>query len=432
MPRRRKVLHTLTHRESSSVKPQTDLPGAITLIALTVAMLTTACSHGGRTSTQPPEPSAPIRELASPAGPHSAQANLTTGPDGAIYLSWIEMQESGTPALKFAVLNGDTWSPTQTIVAGENLMVNYADFPSLTPLTDDILAAHWLVSIPYADDGYNVAMAFSHDGGKTWSKPVKPHRDSTPTEHGFVSMMPTANGSLGVLWLDSRKLAKSGENGDVAMMYTTITSDGQLGPEIIVDPRVCECCQPSSVRTAAGTLAVYRQRSDQEVRDIGIVRFDGKKWSKTTTVYPDLWHIDACPINGPAIAARGNQVAVAWFTAANEKPRVQLSFSSDGGVTFAAPIQVDDGSPMGRVGAVVLESGSAVVTWSEKSGDSSELRARQIDPNGTRHTSVVVGRTAAGVSSGFPRVALQGDTVVAAWTDTNQGRVRVSAIDFTK
>jgi hypothetical protein len=295
-----------------------------------------------------------------------------------------------------------------------------------------VLAAHWMTAIPNTDEGYNIDGALSRDGGKTWGKPAIPHRDRTPTEHGFVSMIPSTGDSIGIIWLDSRKLVKSGENGDVAMMYTSVSSDGKLDPELTIDGRVCECCQPSSVRTANAILTAYRQRTKDEIRDIGVVRFDGRQWSKTTTVYADNWKINACPINGPAIAALENQVAVAWFTAASDKGKVELAFSSDAGSSFAAPFQIDEGNPLGRVGVVMLDSGSAEVSWMEQTANGGELRARQIDKDGTKHPSVLVGNTTAGTMAGFPKIERQGNSVLFAWTDTNQNRVRVSALDMKK
>ena len=38
----------------------------------------------------------------------------------------------------------------------------------------------------------------------------------------------------------------------------------------------------------------------------------------TTAVYNDGWKIAACPVNGPAVAANGKRVALAWFTAPND------------------------------------------------------------------------------------------------------------------
>jgi hypothetical protein len=383
-----------------------------------------------------PVPVQALREIPSPAPRDSGQPNLALGTGGEIYLSWIETLDSGDPALKFAVRKDDQWSPPQTITSGEQLVVNMADFPSLLPLPGSVLAAHWTTFVPHSE-GYNVNIAFSRDAGRTWSKPVIPHRDRNPVEHGFVSLLPAPGGGVGVIWLDSRKLSKknaatAGNAGDVAMMYTTVSLDAKVGPEVSIDNRVCECCQPSAVPTATGILAAYRDRTDQEIRDISVVRFDGNKWSAPNNVFADNWKINACPINGPAISAHENHVVVAWFTAANDQPKVEIAFSSDGGTTFSPPIQVDEGNPAGRVGVAVLDSGSAIVSWVSR-GDQADqrvqVRARQIDPDGTRHPSLLLGTTSSG---NFPRLKRSGDSVFFTWTERTKDQALLAALDFKK
>ena len=376
-----------------------------------------------------------LREIPSPAPRDSGQPNLTVGPAGEIYLSWIETTDSGEPVLKFAVRKDEKWSPPQIIAGGEQLVVNMADFPSLLPLGGGLLAAHWTTFVPHSE-GYNVNIAFSRDEGRTWSKPVIPHRDRTPVEHGFVSLVPAPGGGVGVIWLDSRKLSKKNAtpqtSGDVAMMYTSVALDGKLGPEVSIDKRVCECCQPSAVETSNGILAAYRDRTDQEIRDISVVRFDRNKWSEPKNVFADHWKIDACPVNGPAIASHENHVAVAWFTAANDQPKVEVAFSNDGGATFGAPVRVQDGNPAGRVGIAALDSGSAVVSWVAR-GDQGDqrvqVRARQIDPDGTRHPPLLVGTTSSG---NFPRVKRSGNSVFFTWTERTKDQVLLSALDVKK
>ncbi|MGD0909355.1 MAG: sialidase family protein [Candidatus Acidiferrales bacterium] len=396
----------------------------IVLISVLVgaAFMLTSCSHTKRTTLEN------LREIPPPAAPDSAQVNLNVGPDGTTLLSWIEYNDKDIPELKFSTKKGEAWSPAQSIVKGDDLIVNYADFPSLLSLGGGLVAAHWMASPP-GSEGYSVRVAFSRDGGQTWSKPVVPHRDHSDTEHGFMSMTPSPDGGVAATWLDSRKLAGGGSD-NVAMMYTTIGTDGTLGPETTISSRVCDCCQPNSVRTSSGILTTYRQRTDKEIRDIAVVRFDGTKWSEPKTVFDDNWHIDACPINGPAIAAHENQVAVVWFTGANDKPKVELAFSSDGGGSFAPPVQVDEGNTIGRVGIAMLDSGSAVVTWLERGAKGGELKARLIDKNGTRNPPIVIGSTNAGSSSGFPRIERSGNTIMIAWTDTNTERIRVSELDI--
>jgi hypothetical protein len=344
------------------------------------------------------------------------------GPKGDVYLSWIEFTDEGNTAVKFATRTPEGWSQPRTIVSNADVLVNWADFPSLFEMPDGSLAAHWASLIPDSE-GYTVQLAISKDKGTTWSTPVKPHRDTTKTEHGFVSLAPVSEGA-GVVWLDSRKLEAGSD--EVSLMYTRVGLDGSLGDELEIDERVCECCQPSAIPISGGLLAIYRDRTKDEIRDIAITRFDGKKWSSPRTVFDDRWEITACPIQGPAISAAGDRVAVAWFTAANDKPRVQAALSADTGETFGKPIPIDGGDPIGRVSVVALESGGAIVTWIEKTADGGELRARQVDAGGTVHDPVTVGKTSVGNDSGFPRVVRSGNQVYFAWTDTEERKVRTA------
>src|SRR5882724_7976805 len=94
---------------------------------VSAAIALTSCNRIQPTKSMPAET---VREIASPAGPDSGQPNLTVGPDGATYLSWIETAEDGSPELKFAIRKDEKWSPVQSIIRSESLIVNYADFPS--------------------------------------------------------------------------------------------------------------------------------------------------------------------------------------------------------------------------------------------------------------------------------------------------------------
>ena len=366
-----------------------------------------------------------ITETNVSTGSGSGEPNLHTGPSGKTYLTWIERNNTGQSSVKFSVKTAEGWSEPGVIAQSYNMFVNWADVPSLVELPGGVLAAHWQVSLPDADEGYNVSVAISKDEGKTWSKPVTPHRDGKKGEHGFVSLS-QAPGDKGVsiLWLDPRKLKD--EEGDVALMQTTVALDGKLGSELEVDPRVCECCQPTAIPVPGGLLAVYRDRSPEEIRDIVVSRFDGNKWSEPTTVGVDNWKILACPIQGPAISMAGQNVAVAWFTAANDKPKVQVAVSKDGGKTFGSAVQVDDGNPIGRVDVVALDSGGAIVTWIENVAQAGEVRVREVGASGEKLDARTVAKTSLGNASGFPKIERSGSEFVFAWTDTEAGKVRTA------
>ncbi|PYS04967.1 MAG: hypothetical protein DMG12_08930 [Acidobacteria bacterium] len=222
---------------------------------------------------------------------------------------------------------------------------------------------------------------------------------------------------------------KDEETGDMSLMYTTIGSDGTLANETTLDGRTCECCQTSATTTPDGQLVVYRDRSDKEIRDISIVRYTNGRWSQPEPLTKDGWEINGCPINGPAISSSGRNVAVAWFTGANDRPRVSLLMSSDSGKTFGKPIRIDDGSPAGRVDVVSLPSGGVVASWIERTNQGTQVRLRQLDSGGTPGSSMTVSGTSGARSGGFPRIERSGNEVMVAWTDAGEKpRVRTAVL----
>ncbi len=107
-------------------------------------------------------------------------------------------------------------------------------------------------------------------------------------------------------------------------------------------------------------------------------------------------------------------------------PRVKVALSADGGNTFSSPVQVDEGDPLGRVDVAATENGGAIVTWIEHTSRGGEVRARQVDAGGQAREPVTVGKTSLGSASGFPRVERSGNSIVFAWTDTNEHRIRTA------
>lgn len=366
-----------------------------------------------------------IREGDSPTDGDSREPELSATHDGRIILSWVEKIGAKRYALRTANRDGNRWSEGRTVAEGENWFVNWADFPSVIALQDGSLAAHWLVKSGSGTYAYNVNIARSKDGGKTWSKPIVPHLDNTQTEHGFVSLIPLPDGRVGAVWLDGRQMrdmkheggehAPSGES--MTLRYAAIDADGKLSDEAQLDERVCECCQTSAALTSEGAMAVYRDRSQTEVRDIYSVTQKNGSWGAPRPVHLDNWEINGCPVNGPSIAANGQRVAVTWFTEAGDQPRVKVAFSVDAGATFGNPIQVDDGEATGRVDTLLLPDGSALVCWMSGTTEGGAIKVRRIRPEGALGQVSVITKTDISRSSGFPRMARLGDEVHFAWTE---------------
>lgn len=374
-----------------------------------------------------------IELLPSPAAPGSAEPNLAVAPDGRVYLSWIEPADTGH-ALRFAVLAGRTWSAPSTIRAGTDFFVNWADFPSLYVGRDGFVAAHWLQRTGSNTYAYGVRLALSRDGGRSWSAPITPHRDSSNTEHGFVALWPERNG-VGAVWLDGRNFKTDGHDASNEMMLLTanVSTAGVLGAETTLDPRTCDCCQNSAAVTARGPVVAYRDRSADEIRDIYVTRRIGGTWTAPQPVHKDNWKIAACPVNGPAIGATGNRVAVAWFTAADDKPQVKVALSRDAGATWREPTRIDSGNPAGRVGIAMLADGGALVSWIERTGgDTAAVQVRRIRNDGRAGPVRTVAISSAARASGFPRIALTGKHAVFAWTVAGKpSHVRIARVPLS-
>ena len=375
-----------------------------------------------------------VRTLVSPAPPGSAEPNLALGVGGRVYLSWIELAPDSGHQLRFSTLQGGRFTPARTIAAGGKgeWFVNWADFPSMLALNEKELVAHWLHRSGAGRYAYDVRVARSNDGGATWSAAVTPHTDKTESEHGFVSLFRVGN-EVGIAWLDGRKHATAANESDAEMSvrFTTLTKQNTARPDTEIDGRVCDCCQTSAAITSRGPVLVYRDRSEHEVRDISIVRYTNGKWSAPRLVHRDNWVIPACPVNGPSVSARGDRVAVAWFTAASEQPRVYVAFSSNAGDSFGAPIRVDDGNAAGRVDVQHVGREGALVSWLERVGSGAEVRVRLVSARGGRGPAKTIATSSSERASGFPHMVVRGKDAVFAWTEPGRpARVRTALLEL--
>ncbi len=393
-----------------------------------LAVLATALACG-RSEPSPgneaaPTPAAAVFQLAvSPADlpveGESGQVQVTSSA-GGVLVSWLERKESSA-ALRLSELRGSTWTTPVTVSSSDNWFISDADPPMVLRLSDGTLVAATYPSVDPLIEAYNLQLSYSRDDGRTWSRPFAPHHDKTRTQHGFASLFEMPDRGLGVVWLDGRdqELNKTDPlGGSMDLFFAAFDASWKQTAETSIDTKVCECCQTTAVVTSDGPLAAFRNRTDKEVRDIHVTRLEQGKWTGATTVHADNWEIDACPVNGPALSARGRTVAVAWFTAAGDVGRAYAAFSQDAGRTWGEPIRLDDETSLGHVDVELLDDGSAVASWVEFTNERSQFRVRRVTPKRERSAPTVIAGEGDGRVSGYPRIARSGDTLVFAWTES--------------
>jgi len=387
---------------------------APTIVSLLIAVLLLGgCGSGPDTAA-----TETITTLPSPAADGSSAPHLALTPAGDVVMSWLEPADDGHHALKFATLQRDGWSPARSVSDGNDWFINWADFPSVTPITAIDWAAHWLVKQPGGTYSYDIALAISRDAGTTWSRPIKPHDDGTPTEHGFVTLFPWGSG-FGAVWLDGRKTRP--EPGGMTLRYARFGFDGTIGESGEIDELVCDCCATDVALAAAGPVATYRNRTSDEIRDIAVSRYAEGAWQPPVIVGNDQWRIPGCPVNGSTIAARGERVVVAWYTAPNRQRRVQLAWSDDGGRSFGSPVLLEEGSVSGNVDVDLLSDDLAVVSWTARTADGpGEIRLQRVPFRGKPGPVQVIATSNVGRGSGFPQMILGRDGLVYAWTEPGE------------
>jgi hypothetical protein len=272
--------------------------------------------------------------------------------------------------------------------------------------------AHWLahwVEMPNPSTDAEYVFVSSSTDGTHWTAPVQAHRDRSPVQHGLVSMLPSADGGASLFFLESLK----GEEGPTYLVRSMIDASGKETSEEQLDTDVCSCCPTAVAKTAKGMVLAYRDHTAKDIRDIAITRFENGKWTPAKIINADNWQINACPINAAAVAANGEHVAVSWFTAAQNSPRVLAAFSSDSGATFAKPVTVSTGRAHGYT-SIVLDDEGAVVSWVEQGPATSRVLVRRIPSTGAAGPVLEIAKGDRG-ALGYPKLVRAGSEILIAW-----------------
>ena len=370
-----------------------------------------------------------VEAIASPATGSATSQQLTTTGDRLI-MSWLDLADART-TLTFAERTSSGWSEPRAVPSATDIVANTADVPSVRALADGTLVAHWLQEDGPDPESYLLPLSWSKDGGRTWSPPVMPHHDGTHTQHGFGTSFQAPGGGFGIVWLDGRATAAgaSSGGGDIGLWSATFDRDARQTSETAVQARTCECCQTSVAETSEGAVVAFRGRSADETRDIHVTRLVDGRWTTPAVVHNDGWKIDGCPVNGPAVTARGQDVAVAWFTAATGEGQAFVAFSHDAGRTFNRPTRLDEGSATGHVDAELLADGSVAVSWTELVNKQSQVRLRRVNANGSLSPSLTIGAT---LGMQYPRLAQGGDELLITWIRSNDLRIGTARVPLTR
>jgi hypothetical protein len=237
---------------------------------------------------------------------------------------------------------------------------------------------------------------------------------------------------IAAFWLDGRDLADWSLDNSDALLGTSLrlanySDAGAVTGRRIVDELVCDCCQPDVAMTEAGPIVIYRDRTENEIRDVVVRRYRDDAWSEAVNLGKENWFIEGCPVNGPVIAARGRDVVAAWFTAADGSARLRFARSIDAGASFAPAINVDNRGTLGQPAIVLDDDGRALVSWWHRGIQGGiDLMVRSYDRDGTASAEHLIAHELIGQAIDVPQMIAAGDGYLIAWSTLDgDGTVRL-------
>jgi hypothetical protein len=324
-----------------------------------------------------------VEGIQFPYGYNNAQPNLVSE-DGNLTLSWISSAENNESVLSYSQYKYNSWSEPTRITSGSDWFVNWADFPA-NAINGNLLLTSYLKKSASGTYTYDILLNLETLSGNKIKDNFLLNTDGVKAEHGFVSMIPDNSSGFYVTWLDGRNtVSKTKETHHKAMTirFAEITNTGEIINETELDATTCDCCQTSIALSSEGPIVVYRNRSEDEIRDIYITKYRNGIWEQPVPVFSDGWEINGCPVNGPKVVVNQTTTAVAWFTAADDNPKVNLSFSLSDKDEFNLPIQLNNLDAIGRVDVAFLNSKEVIVSYIEFDDNATYLKVKKVSVEG--------------------------------------------------
>jgi len=365
-------------------------------------------------------------------GDNNAQPNLVSS-NGTLSLSWISSKNENKASLHFSQFKKGKWITPQKIANGSDWFVNWADFPAHAINEDLIITSH-LKKSASGTYTYDVILNLQKLSGEKIKENFLLNTDGVKAEHGFVSIIPNNNKGFFITWLDGRNTVEKkldGHHKPMTIRFAEITNTGEVINESELDAAACDCCQTSIAMTNNGPIVVYRDRSENEVRDIYTIRNINGVWEEPSPLHNDGWIINGCPVNGPKVAVNSKNLAIAWFTVVNDNPLVNVSFSKNNGDSFGTPFKLNDHDAIGRVDVAFLNDKEVIVSYMEVDEIGTYLRIKKVSADGKISKPITISKIDGGRNTGVPQLEIINNEIFIVWTISVEGMNQLKSIKLS-
>jgi hypothetical protein len=252
-------------------------------------------------------PREPVRVVA-PDGPDrgAEQPQVAVDAEGRIFVAFGR----GDTVRLAASRDGGKTFEVSTVGSVETLALGMRRGPRVVATETAVV----VTAIGHRDG--NLLSWRSSDGGKSWDGPTRVNAAEGSAREGLHGMAAGPGGRVFCTWLDLR--SKKTE------IYGASSQDGGATwePDVLVyrspGGSVCECCHPSAAFGPDGTLHVMWRNSLEGARDPYLASSSdgGETFRPAEKLGRDSWPLEACPMDGGAVAAGlDGRVETVWMRA---------------------------------------------------------------------------------------------------------------------
>jgi hypothetical protein len=403
------------------------------LFLIALVLVSFGCSRGSKhssTEASVTSDGSPLRVSAENSD--AAEPAMTTGPDGSVYVAWVEHRpnrEADVVLMRFDSSRQNSGAPVRVNPVSGTATAWRGDPPTLVVSQQGTVYVGWTARAE-SDSSHatDIYVSSSQDRGRTFAAPVKVNDDKLPAVHGMHSLAIGDDGRIYVAWLDERNVPqpRPSEKAEGHHMesnrevFVATSKDGghtfSANQKIAVD--ACPCCKTAIATSANHRIYVgWRQVLPGNYRHIAIASStdSGETFSKPVIVSDDQWVLAGCPVSGPSLAASSDgTIRLIWYSEGTASANgLFWSESRDGGKTFMPRNAFPSGRVMGTPVLIRDDKNNYEVVWTSGVGPTHVMSAK-LGQDGR------VSRSAGEETGELPAAALSGDSLFVAYVSKPQ------------
>jgi hypothetical protein len=259
---------------------------------------------------------------------------------------------------------------------------------------DGMLAVLWTAR---RGSDTTIRLAISTDEGRSFGASTQVSAPGAPGTRGWGSIAIDAQRRIHVLWLDTKIAAATAAPSPAAdpaaphvhggaahaemrqdIYEAIVDADGEIR-EHLVATGVCFCCKTAIVRQGEAMWGAWRDVYPGTLRDISFARLDGPGDVAKVRVSEDHWQINACPEDGPSLAAGGDRIDIVWPTQVDSQTTAKGVFaaSTADGRTFTSRFRMDGGAGSASHPAIAAGPAGSMAVWQVAGPASQQIEARR-------------------------------------------------------